>query len=232
MGKAVKAALVLLVLGVGLAAGGGYGHLRLEKTRMALQSEIRGLEDQNGLLKKKYAEQKALAGQFMRAKAQMEGRQRALQKELDEARAELESASGGEAALRAEVRKKEGEIAALNQRVTKIEQHLDEERKKQKHMAATHEAALKEAARERAALERTRDDLEADLGRSRREMERCREHNARLCTIARELVEKYEQKGVGDALAQKEPFTQVQRVEVEKLMQEYLDRIDDEMLKQ
>ncbi len=232
MGKAVRIVLVLLVLGVGIAAGGGYGHVQLEKTRRALESEIQGLEDLNALLKKKYAEQKALNGQFMRAKAQMEGRQRALQKELDEARAELESASGGEAALRAEARKKEGEIATLNRRVTEIERHLEEERKKQKQMTATHEAALKEAARERAALERTRDDLEADLGRSRREMERCREHNSRLCTIARELVEKYENKGVADALAQKEPFTQVERVEVEKLVQEYLDRIDDEKLKQ
>ena len=227
----LKAFLLFLLFGAGLAMGGGYGHIRLEKTREALQSEIQDLEDRGAALKKKYAEQKALVGQFMRAKARLEGRARSLQKELEELQAEKQSARGTSSALRAKVREKEEEITLLNRKVTQLEQNIEEAFKKRKQLVAKHEETLAQKEEERSQLEHEKDDLQADLERSRRANDRCRDRNARLCIIAQELVERYKNKGVGDAIAQKEPFTQAGKIELEKLLQEYQFRIEDEKMK-
>jgi chromosome segregation ATPase len=230
MRSALKVIFLFLLVGIGAAAGGGYEYLQLEKTRESLQAEIHELEERSTLLKKKYAEQKALVGQFMRAKARLEGRQRTLQKELEEIRAEKQSAQGTSSALRAEIQKKERTIASLNQTITEIEQDLEKAQKKREQLVRTHQDALKEKELAISELKRKNGELEADIERSRRANARCRDRNARLCVIANELVEKYKNKGVGDALAQKEPFTQVKKVELEKLIQEYQDRIEKEKL--
>lgn len=231
MRTALKAFLLILLVGIGVAAGGGSMYFQLEKTREALQSQIQELEERSTLLKKKYAEQKALVGQFMRAKARLEGRQRTLQKELEELRAEKQSAQGASSALRAKIEQKERIIDSLNQTITQLEQKFEEEQKKKKQLARTHEKALSKKEEQVAELQRKREDLEADLERSHRANDRCRDRNARLCILAKELLKKYKEKGVGDALAQKEPFTQVKKVELEKLVQEYKDRIEQEKLK-
>jgi chromosome segregation ATPase len=227
----LKAFLLLFLFGLGLTAGGGYGHLQLEKTRTALEGEIQDLEQRGDALKRKYSEQKALVGQFMRTKARLEGQNRTLQKELEEIKAEKQSAQGTSSALRAEIEKKERTIASLNENITKFEQNLEEAQRKRKLEAATHQEALKQKEQERAELEREKEEIQAALERSRRENDWCRDRNAQLCMIANELVERYKNKGVGDALAQKEPFTQVKQVEFEKLVQEYQDRIDELRLK-
>ena len=167
----------------------------------------------------------------MRAKARLEGRARTLQKELEELRTEKQSAQGTSSALRAKIQEKEEEITLLNRRVTQLEQNLDEALNKRKQLAAKHEEVLAQKEEERSELEREKQDLRADLERSQRANDRCRDRNARLCIIAEELVERYENKGVGDALAQKEPFTQAGKIELEKLLQEYKFRIEDEKMK-
>jgi chromosome segregation ATPase len=231
MRTVLKVFLFLFLFGAGLAIGGGYGHVQLEKTRETLQAEIQEQEQRGTLLKKKYAEQKALVGQFMRAKARLEGRARTLQKELEEIQAQKDSAQGTSSALRATIQKKEEEIVFLNRRITQLEQNLDEELNKQKQLVTEHKKALAQMEEERSKVEVEKEDLQASLERSQRAHDRCRDRNARLCVIAIELVEKYKNKGVGDALAQKEPFTQAGKVELEKLVQEYKYRIEDEKMK-
>ncbi len=66
---------------------------------------------------------------------------------------------------------------------------------------------------------------------SQRKYDQCAEHNARLYMIADELIHKYENKGVVSSLLEKEPFTQIKKVELEKLVQDYKDKIDQQKLK-
>ncbi len=54
----------------------------------------------------------------------------------------------------------------------------------------------------------------------------CGSKNAELVRINREVLERYRKKGCFDALLQREPLTQLKRVEVENLVQEYQDQID------
>ena len=70
--------------------------------------------------------------------------------------------------------------------------------------------------------------LEAEVARQTRQVEVCETKNTRLYQLDVELMDKYQSKGVIGALLQAEPFTQLKRVEVENLLQEYRDKVDEE----
>lgn len=52
-------------------------------------------------------------------------------------------------------------------------------------------------------------------------------NNARLYAINMELLDKYKNKGVMDALMQNEPITQLKRVEIETIGEQYRNEMDD-----
>lgn len=58
------------------------------------------------------------------------------------------------------------------------------------------------------------------------ETQACMKKNADLYQISLELMDKYRSKGVVDALLQAEPFTQLEKVRVNNLLQEYRDKSD------
>ncbi len=55
----------------------------------------------------------------------------------------------------------------------------------------------------------------------------CYGNNKQLLDVNRELLDRYQHKGVLDAVSQKEPFTGLKEVEIENLVQDYRYRIDD-----
>jgi hypothetical protein len=67
--------------------------------------------------------------------------------------------------------------------------------------------------------------LQADLKRTTRELGTCSSNNADLALIAEELVKRYKNKGFGAVLLEKEPLTQVRKVELEQLTNQYLEDI-------
>jgi chromosome segregation ATPase len=81
-------------------------------------------------------------------------------------------------------------------------------------------AQLKAQAEQRAAVE-------AQLQVQTDNFNVCYGNNKQLFDINRELLGRYEGKGVFAALRQKEPFTGVSQVEVENLVQDYRYKLDD-----
>lgn len=57
-------------------------------------------------------------------------------------------------------------------------------------------------------------------------IESCGAKNVKLVEVNRELLQRYKNKGVFDAMLQREPLTQLKRVEIENIVQEYQDEID------
>jgi chromosome segregation ATPase len=55
----------------------------------------------------------------------------------------------------------------------------------------------------------------------------CYGNNKQLFDLNRELLARYQQKGLLDAVSQKEPFTGIKAVEIENLVQDYRYRNDD-----
>jgi chaperonin cofactor prefoldin len=68
--------------------------------------------------------------------------------------------------------------------------------------------------------------LKSELKRTYQSLDKSEGNNARLCVIAGELLDRYENKSVIGSLMEKEPFTQIKRVELEKLTEEYRERIE------
>lgn len=54
----------------------------------------------------------------------------------------------------------------------------------------------------------------------------CEQKNSELYLLSAKLMDKYQEKGVMEAIRQVEPFTQLEKVKIENLMQEYRDKTD------
>jgi chromosome segregation ATPase len=63
-----------------------------------------------------------------------------------------------------------------------------------------------------------------------RDIASCENNNLLLYQTGRELMTRFEQKSCVDVLAQKEPFTGLQRVRIENLLEEYRDKLDEQKL--
>ena len=70
--------------------------------------------------------------------------------------------------------------------------------------------------------------LRSEVRKERQKLHRCETGNARVCLIANELIEKYRDKGLGSVLMQKEPLTRLKKVELERFIQEYKEKIEEQ----
>lgn len=59
------------------------------------------------------------------------------------------------------------------------------------------------------------------------QLQLCVANNHKLVALNADIVEQYETKGVWDALLQAEPFTKIEQVEIENIMQEYRFKNED-----
>lgn len=58
----------------------------------------------------------------------------------------------------------------------------------------------------------------------------CEKKNAELYLLGVKLMDKYQEKGVLQVMQQAEPFTQLEKVRIENLLQEYRDKLEDNSL--
>jgi hypothetical protein len=70
-------------------------------------------------------------------------------------------------------------------------------------------------------------DTETRLTAREKDLSACTADNRKLGTLSKELLGRYADKGVMDAVLQREPLTQLKRVELENLVQQYDDRITE-----
>ena len=161
MRKVVILFLILLV--VGLSAFLLYSHINYSKERDALQGDIRDLDKKAELLQRKYAEQKALAGQLMRTKAMLEGEKRTIQAEVEKLHEQLSAVGQDKKGLLAEITKLKGrtknleaKIEELSQKNAKIGAERDEIQSKYLQAVNEHEQEVKHFAAEKKSLENER----------------------------------------------------------------------------
>jgi chromosome segregation ATPase len=79
-------------------------------------------------------------------------------------------------------------------------------------------------------LEAKLKDTEDRLAGRETELSVCTADNRKLGAISAELLGRYENKGVWDAMVEREPLTQIKRVELENLVQQYDDRIVESLV--
>ena len=78
-----------------------------------------------------------------------------------------------------------------------------------------------------AAAAQQEETLEGKLETQKNNFKVCYANNRKLLDVNQELVALYENKGVVDALKQREPVTGLRRVEVENLVQDYRYKLED-----
>jgi chromosome segregation ATPase len=212
----------VVTFGALIALGVGLFQLRGERNRV--QGENDALNERVVLLQKKYREEKARVGGLQRAKSALEGQKRTLQSELSklqEENASLAAQRGtSEKALR-------GRVASLRARADELSKELSEVKAAHEVLGNEHARSTKEYEERVNLLTAENQSMDAELKRQEQRLARCALNNVELCGLVDELLSKYESKGVMTSILQKEPFTQVEKAEMEKMLQEYEDRKAD-----
>jgi len=71
-------------------------------------------------------------------------------------------------------------------------------------------------------------EAEAIVAERGRQIEQCTIKNTKLYQLNGELLKRYADKGMMDAMARREPFTGFKKVEMENLLQEMQDKLDEQ----
>ena len=168
---------------------------------------------------------------------------------LRQATAQLRDLEDQNATLQAKQAESDRERQTLNDKVTELQKRIDDlqqhskadkaalQKSESKNESTEANRAKWEAAyKEAADVARSRDadakrlDAEARLRdaalvKTRELKHACEDKNTELYKLGEQLLDLYDQKGVFDALAAKEPVTQLKRVEYQNIMQDYEDKL-------
>jgi len=157
------------------------------------------------------------------AQAQNDKDKADLQAKVDDLTAKLKTATEQAAAdkaasdksisdLQAQVTDLTGQVARLNDGVKQWKDAYNQAAQ----LAAEKEAARAQYAMQATVLQRTVDDREAK--------------NLALYKLGNDILKRYEQFGLGDAITAKEPFVGVTRVKLENLVQDYKNKLLDQAI--
>ncbi len=160
------------------------------------------------------------------ARSGMEGRNRSLQADIEKLRTE----NGEQAELMKKV-VEEGQSfeAKLKDTTAQLAQEKAAREQVNAQLAQVLQAA-RELEGQAKLLASGKQTLEASLAKVNQDLDSCRNHNARLCVIADEILKKQQSRGTMSGLLLAEPVTQIGKVELEKFAQEYKDKIEQEKL--
>ena len=92
------------------------------------------------------------------------------------------------------------------------------------------QAGLQQVTEQARAKEADASNLKAELDKVTGRERDCRTKNEELVKISSELLDRYRDKGIWELVRNAEPITQIHRVQLETLAQEYGDKIKDNQL--
>jgi chromosome segregation ATPase len=217
----VVAGIVALALGFGIGTAKGTAARKgAEKKHKAAIQKITTLEQQVASLQK-------APPSFENARLQMQQQLEEVQKAADAARADAGRNARTVKSLNERVTTLENEKKDLGSRLAAANSaHSDLEKK---HQQTT--ATLRDRERDAQKLEADKKSLQGKLEKTAQTLEQCSANNARLVGISQELVGRYRDKGVTDSIMHREPLTKLQRVELEKLVEQYKGDIAQQRFK-
>ena len=136
----------------------------------------------------------------------------------------------------AALKKKVGtNVKVLEDQIASLNATIDEWRGKHQAMTEEYLAARKTISERDATIAKMEDSisqLESDLQFATRTKDRYLKNNHQMASTAQSILARYDDDGVfADTLLRAEPFTQLKKVELEKLIQEYLDNIDNQVIR-
>ena len=226
----VKVVYILLFLSVVIGSVLGYYHIKLTKEQTSLQHEVEVLNKRAALLQRKYAEKRVLTERHLREKSALAGQMRALEAEVDRLVKENKSMFDENKALNALKKKLKNETLSLKVKIEELSENCSKVKTELADLELKYGRVIMGFDQDLKSMVAEKKTLQSELRKERLKFDRCMTKNAKLCLIANELIEKYQNKGIVGTLMQKEPFTQLKKVELEKFMQEYKEKIEEQEL--
>lgn len=215
------------VLALGLALGMGFGQIRLHGQAKAYEAKLKEISRHLAQAQRKYT-------QGLAAQNSLEDEKAAALAEVERLAKEKERLAAEGGALKSRIDSLSALTSSLQEKLGRAEAKTASEESKNGQL----QARLTKTEAERGALEqkqaqtfRTLQEREKELKSLVQNYDRCVDNNVRLYYVGDELIRKYRERSVVKTLLQKEPFTQVKKVQLEKLVEEYKERIDREKLK-
>lgn len=223
-------AWIKIVAGIvvaGTIMGMGGLSLSLNMAKNDLQEQCDGAARKNRLLLKKIQEEKTKAGALMHKSRAAESQLAGLRSEITSWADKYQSLASDYHLLQAGGEKKQKDYAAEIDKWSVKYANLKEKLKnsEKKYKDALHKIAEKE--KEIASAEQNLASLQARLKRSDIKLGNCEEKNEVLYDVAAGLLDKFENQSMLAGILKNETFVQLKRVELEKIVQTYQDRIDE-----
>lgn len=135
-------------------------------------------------------------------------------------------------AAQAENAKLKNEVEDLTRKLGSLKKSSETSLAKAHENNATLNENLQKTAQNLHQTESEKTQLQATVVDQAQLIESCAAKNVTMVQINRELLDHYAKKGCFDAMLQREPLTQLERVEIENVVQEYQDQIDKQEFKQ
>jgi len=163
------------------------------------------------MLREMATEKEALQAESDRLKEEIERRD----KNIDELNKKIERASNSLKNTSDTVTRYQEAVASQKQRMEEMRDKFQKLVDKYRELVV----ALKHVEQERVGFQEKTSQQSVEL-------EECGKNNGELYQATLDMIDKYESKGVWDALLQQEPVTQLKRVEIENIVDEAKYRID------
>lgn len=220
-----KLLLVLVGLIVGVSAGMGYGAYKLNKERNAHEHVVKEFEKKTTQAQHNLGEQKNRV-------VNLEGRNRSLQSQITKLEGERDSLAADAKELDEKLQLSAAKIKELVEAQAAVKNDCSAVEKKCAEVVQSQvNQVVKRCESAVAQINGQKDALESALKNEKEAYGKCAGNNRELCSIAKEILGRYENKGFFTKVMEKEPFTQIKKVELEKLVQEYDKKIDENRVK-
>ena len=211
----------------GLTIGLVYGYARIHNLQKADQTRIKEINRRLNQVRQKYA-------QGLVSQATCDDEKQAILNEAAKLRGEKEHLAADSKSLKVKVDSLEASKLSMEKKNSSSETKTALLESKNGQLTER----LAEVEADRNALEQKQkqtfkalQEREKDLKQLDQKYNVCAEHNARLYAIGNELIGRYQNKGFTTTLLEKEPFTQIKRVELEKLVRDYKDKVDQQKVR-
>lgn len=231
MRKKIVISLLFFLL-IGLSGYLGYQLNKVSNAHASLTQDHERLNSRVDLLQKKYAEQKARTTALQRAKLTAEGFQRQAETKVEEIKTQMDAMA---AEMQSLEEKAEAKNKVLEERIAARDRAIEKWKESHEKLTARireARATIGERDATIAKLEEDMQGLESELQFASRTRDRYLAENKELAETSKSILVRYDEKGIfADTIIPVEPFTQIKKVELEKLIQSYLDDIDDHTIR-
>lgn len=146
-----------------------------------------------------------------------------LQAEIEKLQKQVDSLKNEKKRLSSKINNAGQTIDKYSEVNEKLRERITKDRERTKEMIVK----FKETVRTLKQVEQQRAQLDTNFTSVKQELSKCTKDNVELYNTNLELVDLYKEKSVWDALVQQEPVTQIGRVKIENIGQEYANKMQD-----